>query len=82
MNGVDIFKNINGAIGAWKGQDYSNFGLDIGRALKDVVLGGGFKKLRKGRESVYKQGYWEASFWSCLYRNCPYQTNPCSFLER
>ena len=39
VNGVDIFKNIMGGIVAWRGKQYFAFGENIGKALKDVLLG-------------------------------------------
>lgn len=37
VNGVDIYKTMNGAIGAWKAKQYHAFGYDIGHALKDLM---------------------------------------------
>lgn len=39
VNGVDIYKNINGAIAAWKGKQYHSFGINIGTAMREVIIG-------------------------------------------
>jgi C1A family cysteine protease len=47
INGVDVFKHINGAIGSWKGQDYKGFGEHVGHAAKDLLIG------KSGSEDIF-----------------------------
>ncbi|CAD7941288.1 unnamed protein product [Amoebophrya sp. A120] len=39
VNGVDIFENIKTAVTSWQQEDYHFFGVSVGHALKDVILG-------------------------------------------
>eukprot|EP00392_Amoebophrya_sp_AT5.2_P001041 g1043.t1 len=41
VNGVDILENMRAAVAGWKTQDYHLFGLSVGHALKDVLIGMG-----------------------------------------
>lgn len=41
LNGVNIFHEVNGATAAWDAQDYQDFGMHVGRALFQIVIGEG-----------------------------------------
>lgn len=39
VNGKDIFREVNAAVGAYKAQRFEEFGVDVGTALRKLVVG-------------------------------------------